>query len=289
MKTRRWSGFIMAITLLFMLGACAGTNTAKTGSPASGASASEVPKAAAAQPSSGSSLGQEESADVRITFMTQEYEGDNIAEIPYFEYDGEKNDEVDSINRLLNQGLQMRYEEFLADTGNDDGAWIEIRSYPFTDDQYAQVVITSCVYPNVRWSGMVESVNYDKVNNKWIQFSDLGIGDDYIRSEVEKLYVPEYDGAVIDRVNVAGFLLRPQGGEIGDFTEILLEITTSGGGVDPYTLFYTYCPDTGEFYRFDPAAVVPFNDADMDHMNPPLYYDQSEPQTGGEPIADGVI
>jgi hypothetical protein len=95
------------------------------------------------------------------------------------------------------------------------------------------------------------------------------------------LYEPDYDGAVIDGVSVAGFLLRPQGGEIGHFTEILLEITTSGGGVDPYTFFYVYCIDLGELYRFHTEAVNPFRDADMDRMEPPLYYDHSEPQTDG--------
>ncbi len=289
MEARRCLVAMMTVVLLLALGACAGTAPHQAASPSSGDAVTEVHPETATSPPPGDTSGPGDAAALRIAFITQAYPGNSIVEIPYFEYDGEKNDEIDAINRLFNQGLQMRYEAFLAENGQDDDAWIEIRTYPFTNAQYAQVVLTYGVYPNLRWSGTVQSVNYDKIHNKWIQFSDLGFEDDFIRSEVAKLYTPEYDGAVIDSVNVAGFLLRPQGGEVGHFTEILLEITTSGGGVDPYTLFYAYCPDTRDFYRLDPTAVVPFNHVDMDRMNPPLYYDHFEAQLGGEPIVDGVI
>ena len=215
---------------------------------------------------------QEIPENVRITFIMQEYyEGDDIVEIPHFEYDGAKNDVIDGINRLFNQGLRMRYEEFNANRSSYET--MEIRTYPFTDERYAQVVVTSIkysLYPDFRWSGTVESVNYDKFKINWIQFSDLGMKEDEILAEVRKFYMLENENAVIDSVKVTGFLLRLRGGETDYFTEILLEITANSG-VHPS--FYSYCPDTGEFYLFDPSAFLPFNHADMDHMEPPLYYD----------------
>lgn len=90
-------------------------------------------------------------------------------------------------------------------------------------------------------------------------------------------------------MKVAGFVIRPQGGLKGDFTEILLEVDASMDGEAYNIYFYSYCPDTDEFYQFNPAAVMPLSNADMDHMEPPLYYDLLEQQIGGEPIADGVI
>ncbi|MDR2649618.1 MAG: hypothetical protein LBB94_07875 [Clostridiales bacterium] len=161
----------------------------------------EIPQALGAsaavgtQPPTENNSGQENPENVRITFITQEYNEDgDIVEIPYFEYDGTKNDVIDGINRLFNQGLQMRYEEFNANPGSSE--WIEIKTYPFTDERYVQVVITSNVFGvnlDYQWSGTVESVNYDKLNNKWILFSDLGIDEGDILAKVRKLYMQNKD------------------------------------------------------------------------------------------------
>ena len=282
-----------ALFLALALCACAGGgNPDTTPIPDTTSQTPGVSAATETQPPTENVSGEESPENVKITFITQEYyEGGDIVEIPYFEYDGAKNDVIDGINRLFNQGLQMRYEEFDANRSSYE-TW-EIRTYPFTDERYVQVVITSIlysVYPDFQWSGTVESVNYDKWDNKWILFSDLGIEEDSIIAEVSRLYVLTNEGAVIedDGVKITGFLLRSQDGQSGNFTEILLEIATASGD-RIHISFCSYCPETGEFYMFDPSAVMPFGHNDMDRMDPPLYYDLFEAQTGGEPLANGVI
>ncbi len=226
--------------------------------------------------------------NMSITLNTQEYyENGDIVEIPYFEYTGEKNEVIDSINRLFNQGLQMRYEEF--DERRSSYETMEIKTYPFTDEQYSQVVVSSVIYnfnPDYTWAGELQSVNYDKLNNKWIQFSDLGIDENNIIDEVSRLYMQENKNDVIDGVKVTGFLLRPQNGSIAEFTEILLEITVNGGND---VSFYSYCSGTDEFFLFEPSKAVPFSHNDMDRMDPPLLYDTIDEGEGYMPITDGII
>lgn len=286
MSMKRCLALFAAIALILALAACGGKKVPVTSTPTPTASA-----AAETTPPTASDPGQKSPENVGISFIMQEYHEDgDIIEIPYFVYDGAKDEVLDSMNRLFNQDLKTRYDEFVADPGNYE--WMEIRTYPFTSEQYVQVVVTSVKYsvsPDTLWSGTVESVNYDKANNKWIRFSDLGIKEDYVITEATRLYLAENKGADINSMKITGFLIRPQGGLKGDFTEILLEANASMDGAEPNITFYAYCPDTEEFYHFNPEGVMPFSHVDMDQMEPPLYYDLQEQQIGGEPIADGVI
>ena len=229
--------------------------------------------------------------NVKIVFSTQEYEGDNIVEIPYFEYDGERNDTIESINRAYHQGLRRQYAEF-ADNAVK-GEFIEIRSYPFTSKDYLQVVTTYCAYPVYGTDGDLSSVNYDVANNSWMTVGDamkrVGLDNGKLLYKVSRLFEPEFDGQAIDEVKAAGFLL--QDGAEEKFIRLLLEITTVSADGDRQKSFYSYIPAFKELYRMNANCL--FDPFEPDQAEPPLAYQTEngcyEPQLGGEIIEQGVI
>jgi hypothetical protein len=210
----------------------------------------------------------EESVHTRIGFITQEYIDDNIAEIPYIEYEGEQNPEIESINRSLNQGIQREYDEFMtAYTGDRD--WIEIRSYPFTTEQYLQVVVTSARFPSYGTDGELFSVNYDKAAGKWLTIDDAltmeNLTLDDVLFEVGQLFEPEVETQIIDEVETAGFHIQEDGS-----IEFLLEITVGNSDGDPWKTFYSYTPQPGGLSRLDRFCL--FDPSEMDQLDPPLSY-----------------
>ncbi len=269
-------------------------------------SAVATPKPTENADSKEQSAEKEQSAvtDVRIGFIMQEYNGDDIVEIPYFEYEGERNDALESINRAYNQGDVRVYEEFIAN--RNEGEWIEIRAYPFTSDKYLQVISTVCTFPVYGTSGYAFSVNYDIPNNEWITVSQAmereGIDDDTIRADVEVLFVPEFDGQTFSDIKPAAFLIRED--DSGEFTQFILEITTLNTDGDEWISFFSYTPKYQQLVMLNGLCL--FDPSELDQMQPPLAYRRSEdnpdysvnadddgiatePQLGGEYIAPGVI
>jgi hypothetical protein len=170
-----------------------------------------------------------------ISLSTQEYDGTNIVEIPYIVYAEDRNPEIDSLNRSINQGLQMIYEDFLVN--QSDGESIEIRSYPFTTDKYLQVVVTYIAYPIYGTDGDMFSINYDRTTGKAMSVLDLGLSEDELLYEVGQAFVPESEGALIDEVRLVGFLMHET--ENGDIPELLLQIAVDTPGADIWEGFYS--------------------------------------------------
>lgn len=280
MKKRLYS-LTLAVLMLAMLAACTPKNSgepaaAPQSTPTAAANASPTPvpkeavppeKKAVEQPES---QGPSEQVNMRIGFITQEYKGDNIAEIPYIEYDGEANPEIDSINRAMNQGFQRIYDDFME--SGEERQWIEIRSYPFTSPDYLQVVITSVFFPNYRLDGNITSINYDIKANKWIALQDimseLGLDEDRLIYNIGKLYEPVIPGQLIEAVAVKGFLIRE--GPEGLVTDLLLELTADSEDDDPWQFIYAYTPELNQLCILN--NICPFEPSLMDRMDPPLSY-----------------
>jgi hypothetical protein len=205
-----------------------------------------------------------------ITFITQEYEGDNIAEIPCIEYPWERDAEIDAINRSLNQGIQRVYEDFKA--SSEEPYWMEIRSYPFTSSDYLQVVVTSIEYPNYGTDGDLFSINYDKNQGKWLTVDDAlkmeKINSGTLMHNVGELFEPEVPTQSLGEVKIAGFLLR--GAQLGYYTEFLLEITVENSAAQPWKSYFSYTPQLDRLFKMDSRCL--FDPSEPDQMDPPLSY-----------------
>ncbi len=218
---------------------------------------------------------EEKAANVKIVMSTQKYEGDNIVEIPYFEYSGEKNEVIDEINTGYNMGLSQVYTDFQKNAVN--GEWIEIRSFPFTSKKYLQVISTYCIFPTYGTDGSIISVNYDIDQNRWITIPDAmaysRIDETSLLDEVDSLFTPEYDGQQISEkdVKTAGFLIKSGGDTGADYIQFLLEITLSNAYGDSWKTFYSYTPYFNELYPMNKSFL--YDETQADKMNPPLFYE----------------
>ena len=237
-----------------------------------------------------------DNSETEIGIMTQEYIGDNIAEILMIKYDGGqpeleqynwKNPEIEMINLTIKSGIQQEYNDFMNDRANNPDwyDWIEIKSYPFTSDDYVQIVMTSVIYPTYGTDGDISSYNFSKKENRWITLDDAmddyGLTNEIITQNVKELYEPEYEGTYIKEVVAKGFLLCYG---TDPYTIFLLEITTDNPeAADEWKSFYAYEPsfftrELDEFYQLNSYCL--FDPYDMDQMDPPLSYGQ--PKINGD-------
>lgn len=225
--------------------------------------------------SEGVNNAESESSSVWISFPTQEYIDDNIAEIPYFNYDGSRNQTIDSMNNSLAQGIGKIYDDFI---NSDHGhSWIEIKSYPFTSDDYIQVVVTNVVYPNYGNDGDLFTINYDKNTNMFVPtnvaLDQLGMTEDQLLNMVGELFQPDSPDIAIQDVKLAGFLYTE--GPSTTLIELLLEITVINPDDDTWKSFYSYLPEYDELIKLTNTECL-FDPHDMDQMDPPLNYQKQE-------------
>jgi len=228
-----------------------------------------------------------DNSETEIGIMTQEYVGDNIAEILMIKYNGNqpaleqynwKNPEIETLNNTIKAGIQKEYNEFMASSGNDPW-WIEIKSYPFTSEKYLQIVTTSVVNPVHGTDGDMQSYNFSKKENRYITLEEVmaewGFTEKILEENVKKLYEPDDPGSYISKVEPAGFLFC---GNTEPYTVFLLEVTIDNPDAGDWKHFYAYEPNAKnkqleKFYRLDSYNSL-FDPYEMDQMDPPLYYGQ---------------
>jgi hypothetical protein len=159
---------------------------------------------------------------------------------------------------------------------------MEIRSYPFTSDDYLQIVTSSCTYPTYGTDGELYSYNFNLKENRFMSIDDvlqdLQIDRDSIRNTVRGLV--NKDGDACDDVNVAGFLITQ--GPSGSLTQLLLEVDVQAPGADPWNSFFAYTPKTGELVKLNNQCL--FDPSDMDQMDPPLSYQTDMESVSSNPV-----
>ena len=229
-----------------------------------------------------------DNSETEIGVMTQEYIGDNIAEILMIKYDGGqpalerynwKNPEIETLNLTIKSGIQQLYNDFkneMAKAGDDWYDWIEIKSYPFTSDDYLQIVMTSVTYPTYGTDGDMTSYNFSKKQNRYILLEevmdDWGFTKEIIAQNVKKLYVPDSGQSYIKEAVPTGFLFC-RGTD--PYTVFLLEVTIDNPDAGEWKTFYAYEPGVisrqfDEFYQLNANCL--FDPYDLDQMDPPLCY-----------------
>jgi hypothetical protein len=219
-----------------------------------------------------------------IGFQTQQYDGNDVVEIPRIEYTGDKNLEIDIVNHYLIQEEQRIYEEYLQN--KQEYEWIQIKSFPFTSPNYLQVVVTNCEYPRDALEGDLFSINYDRNARKFVSITEamdmIGLSEQDLLSEIYASYQPGAKGDYIESVQTAGFLIHESAPE-DVRVSLLLTLIISGLDQETYKEHYTYQPDGNintddlsilatdgslfdpEFYSYQP-----------DQMDNPLSYQRNK-------------
>lgn len=295
-KASRFMGIALMVCMLLALSACGGDNPSQQGKASPQSEQTQIP----AQPTStGVKTPQDNGAVIDntaslITPLVQEYEGDNIFEIMMISYDGSqpvldefghKNPEIESFNSAVKFGVYQQYLDFTDQ--NDGESWMEIRSYPFTDERYLQVVTTSAIYPSYGTDGELSSYNFDRQQNRFLSIYEaleqLGKSEDeMVQTIAEKLDASlAHQGSVATagEVVLSGFLYTSS--PAGQLTQLLatVEVMTDG---DAWKTFYAYTPQLDELLQMNSQCL--FDPSEMDQMEPPLAY-QQQPQMPGEGLA----
>lgn len=228
-----------------------------------------------------------DNSSAEITTMTQEYFGDSIAEVLMISYDvqqpaleeyGWKNPEIDSLNNAVKFGVQQIYNSFVESGG--DGTWIEIRSYPFTSEDYLQIVTTCCTYPSYGTDGDLSSYNFDRKENRFLSVDDalekLKLDRRSVAGNVREMaagYYAQADGGLTaGEVSVDGFLFVKV--PSGYVTQLLVQVDLTMKDGDVWKTFAGYTPELNEFIPLNSTCL--FDPSQMDQMEPPLSYQMSQ-------------
>lgn len=201
-----------------------------------------------------------------ISMQIQNYDNENIVEIPKFNADNNK--AIDQLNFQIEDELIDEYNEFITEAKQNE--YIEIKSYPFTDDKYIQVIVTEIEYPTYATQGEIYSYNYDISNNKIITLSEamknFNITNDIIRQAFSQYYQPQAN-EVLDSIEAEAFRI------IGDNIHIYLDVSFDSSQSDDFDLIYTYDVAQNIFTPYDGICLVDPSQPDV--MTPPLSYAQS--------------
>ncbi|MDR1293774.1 MAG: hypothetical protein LBK59_02255 [Bifidobacteriaceae bacterium] len=282
-------GVVAALTV-----GCAGsggTGPAEAPSAPGAVAASDTETAIgqAVQPSS-----QVDNTATAIEVLEQSYENNDIAEILWLTYDGGlvaleetggKNPQIEAINRDIRQTVFDPWEAGRGEELDWVDRFVEIRSYPFTSEEYLQIVTTSVAYPNNGSAGALFSWVFDRRANDWIQpedvYADAGLSGAALLAAVAAAFAEDGDDGSVADVEPSGFVyIRGSDGWVPQFLLTVAGVDKEGGA---WSEFFSYqlsdqsgdpaTPSLTKLNRgllFDPAAP--------DVMDPPLLY--------GGPVAD---
>lgn len=208
-----------------------------------------------------------------ITPVVQEYDGDNIAEILSMSYGGE-NAGIEQINASILGGVLEIYNQFTEN--RDEYSWIEIKSYPFSSEDYVQIVTTCADYPSYGTDGEIWSYNFDVKRGVWVELgaimTELGFTDATLTQKIQEVYardVREEDEIVTD-VSAEGFLIV--GDSANPVTKLLLKVSIQHPGADVWESFFSYTPQGEKLLRLQSECL--FDAGEMDKMDPPLWYER---------------
>ena len=219
-------------------------------------------------------------ASPRIVAATQKYYAQNIVEILELK-DSAKNSEIDAFNNAVRATVGEFYDAYAKQSAENPGYgetyWVEIRSYPFENENFLQVVTSYIEYPAYGTSGEIASFNYDRKNNRFITLADIlreyGYTENSLAERVKEWWTPDEGFHSIADIKAKGFIIFE--GSWGRDVQILLEVELDARPeADTWTYFYSFSlfDDKQELRNpldqmtedclFDPISVV--------MMKPPL-------------------
>lgn len=214
-----------------------------------------------------------------VGMMEQNYDGGNTVEVPMIMYDGEqpafaeyggKNPEIEMLNNDIKANVMLKCNNF-RDSAEDENEWIDIRTYPFTDNRMIQLIITYAIFPAYGTEGDIMSYNYDKENNEWIPIDkvleQLGITQTDIEKDAKAFFVSDNKKEYVDKVEIGGFRY------VNDkTTDFFLKLSVINPDAEPWDgLFrYRFAAEKKTLIKLDFQRLFEPNEPDV--MDPPLSY-----------------
>jgi hypothetical protein len=262
----------MTVLLTAALLAASAAGCGKTGSSSAAGSAAAVSKdeaitsgtseaagAAVSTAVSGKDAAQssENAVDAKIEYVTlggsgengsgQENTGDGGAgsgasteKLPQFVTEsGESTKALEDLNEELDT-IRDKYEEIRK---QNDGTWMEIRSFVAQNDRYLQVTTAWNTYPTYGTQGDLMTLAYDRQTDTAIRCEDAlvmtGLTGDQLSQDVNQAYVRSGMAGEVQYTGMEGFVLE----EDGTVSEIYMKLRIKEEQADvPYEAFFSYDP-----------------------------------------------
>ncbi|MDR0433772.1 MAG: hypothetical protein LBH21_01755 [Gracilibacteraceae bacterium] len=231
-----------------------------------------------------------DNTETGIGVMIQDYEDGNTAEILMIQYDGQQdafeeynwtNPEIEAVNNMIEAGPLRMYNDFLNGDYSDDLAAVDIRSYPFADDDLVQIV-TSCVglrLPETSPDRYTKLWSYcfSKTENRVIDLDEMLEKESFTRQEISdafsELYRPDFDDERLIGAEVTGFLINnlPSGSVTNFLLEVMVEMESGS-----YKSFYMYTPAENAVRNMPSFRLFDPEEWDMVKMAQPLAYERED-------------
>ncbi|MDR1427316.1 MAG: hypothetical protein LBJ08_06120 [Bifidobacteriaceae bacterium] len=283
-RPRGPAALLAAVAVAALAAGCAGTEGSGTAGEV-GTPTAPPPSAKATQTGSARDASpQVDNTATAIEVLEQSYESNDIVEILWLTYDGQqpaleeagwKNPEIEAINRDIQQTVFLPAQQREPADGDWVDRLIDIRSYPFTSEDYLQIVTTSVAYPNNGSVGALYSWVFDRRANAWVPpesaYGEAGLSGDALREAVAAAFVPVADGDSVVDVEPSGFVFV-QGGD-GWVPRFLVTVRGVDGAGTAWDAFFSYQPTNPSgrtLTRLNSSLL--FDPAEPDATDPPLMY-----------------
>lgn len=190
--------------------------------------------------------------DAEIEFLSYGDTGSSIVEIPQFvTKSGESTKSLDTLNEKT-KFLQDMYKEV---RDENDGSFVEIRSYVADTKRYLQVTTTYVELPAKESWGDLITLAYDTKTDTAITPHDAlaqsGIPGDQLSIDVHDAYVASGGKDLVRSTEMQGFELD----DMGNLTAVYMKLGLYSEKTDSETQkFYRYCPSDQSITPLDLSA-----------------------------------
>ncbi len=190
--------------------------------------------------------------DAEIEFLSYGDTGSSIVEIPQFvTKSGESTKSLDTLNEKT-KFLQDMYKEV---RDENDGSFVEIRSYVADTQRYLQVTTTYVELPAKESWGDLITLAYDTKTDTAITPHDAlaqsGIPGDQLSIDVHDAYVASGGKDLVRSTEMQGFELD----DMGNLTAVYMKLGLYSEETDSETQkFYRYCPSDQSITPLDLSA-----------------------------------
>jgi gamma-glutamylcyclotransferase (GGCT)/AIG2-like uncharacterized protein YtfP len=217
------------------------------------------------------------------TAETEEESGENVVSIGIFEqsYSEYANIEVLELfswgdetpgmiegNDAIKADVIARIDAFAENFDETVGNGINVYAYPFSDENYLQIIHTVLEYPTYGNAGEVFGVVYDIANDDVITLDEFlasyEVTEDEMTDVLMDLYLEANPENSVDAVTLKTFkLTKDADGEY--YPSILFEMEVTGPEADePYKGFYIYSDIDSEVWEMNSEQLFDPYDVDVD-------------------------
>jgi hypothetical protein len=171
-------------------------------------------------------------------------------------------------NDYIAENIIARVDNYIENFDEEVGNGINVYAYPFTDENYLQIINTVLEYPTYANEGEVFGVVYDIANDDVITLEEMlasyEVTVEEMAEEVERIYLEDHPDDTVNAVTMKTFKYTkdPDGNY---FPQILFEMEFKGPEADePYKGIFCFSGIDADVYKMNGEHLFDPYDVDVD-------------------------